>query len=245
MSACSLCWTTCDARSKSSSSTTAAPISRCASCGIRRSGARRSAVVDFRRNFGQTAAIMAGIDHARGEIIISLDADLQNDPADIPVLLAKLEKATMSCRDGARTARTRRFGAHLISRVANRMISRISGVPSARLRLHAEGLPARGASRRPPVRRDAPVHSDLRQLAGRARRGDSGAASSAPLSARPKYGLERVVKVMLDLIVVKFLDRMFVKPIYVFGGFGLFAFVDLRACRVAHAVAEVLSMASR
>src|SRR5262245_19929344 len=91
-------------------------------------------VVDFRRNYGQTAAIMAGIDHAAGDVIISIDADLQNDPADIPDLLVKLGEGfdgVSVCRTDRKDGQLRR---NLVSSVANRVISRISGV-----RLHDYG----------------------------------------------------------------------------------------------------------
>lgn len=86
-------------------------------------------VVSFRRNSGQTAAMMAGIDHARGEVIVSIDADLQNDPRDIPALLAKMEEGfdvVSGWRKNRQDAAIRR---NFVSRMANRVISRISGVP--------------------------------------------------------------------------------------------------------------------
>ena len=89
----------------------------------------RLRIVDLRRNFGQTAALMAGIDHARGDVVVMINADLQNDPEDIPILMEKIRRATTWCRAGARTARTLRYGVILSSRVANSLISRISGVP--------------------------------------------------------------------------------------------------------------------
>ena len=101
-------------------------------------------VIDFRRNYGQTAAMMAGFDHARGEIIVTLDADLQNDPADIPHAARQdSTKATTWCRAGARTARTPPSAAIFVSRIANALISSISGVKLQRLWLHAEGLSPR------------------------------------------------------------------------------------------------------
>ena len=122
---------------------------------------------------------------------------------------------------------------NLVSRVANRLISRISGVQLHDYGCTLKAYRARRPEGRAALRRDAPVHPDLCQLDG----GPSSKFRCATIRARigqSKYGLERIVKVMLDLIVVKFLDRHFGKPIYVFGGFGLFVsvlrVVDARSC---------------
>ena len=176
-------------------------------------------VVIFRRNHGQTAAIMAGIDHAAGEIIVSLDADLQNDPADIPLLLAKLEEGydvVSGWRKDRKDAALRR---NFPSRVANRLISAISGV-----HLHDYGCTLK-AYRRDVVKgirlygemhRFIPIYASWMG----AKVAEIPVNHSERVFGRSKYGLERIIKVLLDILVVKFLDRYFVKPIYVFGGFG-------------------------
>jgi glycosyltransferase involved in cell wall biosynthesis len=176
-------------------------------------------VVDFRRNYGQTAAMMAGIDHAAGDVILSIDADLQNDPADIPRLLAKLDEGcdvVSGWRTERKDAAVRR---NLVSRVANRVISWLSGVE-----LHDYGctLKAYRADVIKGVRLYGEMHRFIPIFATwmGAKVVEIPVAHYPRRSGRSKYGLERVVKVILDLIVVKFLDRYFAKPIYVFGGFG-------------------------
>lgn len=181
-------------------------------------------IVSFRRNYGQTAAMMAGIDHAEGEVIISIDADLQNDPRDIPALLEKMEEGfdvVSGWRKDRQDAAIRR---NLISRVANRIISRISGV-----RLHDYGCTLKAY--RHEVVKDVRLYGEMHRFIPiyaswmGARVCELPVRHHARKFGRSKYGLERVAKVILDLIVVKFLDRHFVKPIYVFGGFGLLSLV--------------------
>ena len=124
----------------------------------------RLKLIQFRRNFGQTAAIAAAFDFATGELLVAIDADMQNDPRDIPAILAKLREGfdVVSCwRSDRKDAwLTRR----LPSRLANLLISRIGGVRSARLWLHSEGLSARNSGAHSTLRRDASFHPDLRIL---------------------------------------------------------------------------------
>jgi glycosyltransferase involved in cell wall biosynthesis len=176
-------------------------------------------VVDFRRNYGQTAAIMAGIDYARGGIIISLDADLQNDPRDIPALLAKLDEG-YDVVSGWRHDRQDDTGRNVLSRVANRLISKISGLP-----LHDYGCTLKAY--RADVIKGVRLYGEMHRFIPIYASWMGARVTELPVTHHPrkagqsKYGLERVVKVILDLLVVKFLDRHMVKPIYVFGGFGL------------------------
>ena len=189
---------------------------------LREEAARRPklSVIDLRRNYGQTAALMAGFDHASGRIIVTLDADLQNDPDDIPVLIEKIAEGYDVVSGWRRDRQDARFSRNLVSRIANRVISRILGAGAQGLRLHAEGLSPRRDGRGAPLWRDAPFHTDLRPLDGREGSRSSGAPLCTPIGAS-KYGLERIFKIILDLAVVKFLDRYLVKPIYIFGGLGL------------------------
>ena len=177
-------------------------------------------IVSFRRNYGQTAAMMAGIDHAAGEVIVSIDADLQNDPRDIPALLAKMDEGfdvVSGWRKDRQDAAIRR---NFVSRVANRIISRISGVE-----LHDYGCTLKAY--RHDVVKDVRLYGEMHRFIPiyaswmGARVCELPVRHHARKFGESKYGLERVAKVILDLIVVKFLDRHFVKPIYVFGGFGL------------------------
>lgn len=177
-------------------------------------------VIDFRRNYGQTAAMMAGIDYCAGRIIVPIDADLQNDPEDIPALLEKLDEGydvVSGWRKERKDARVRRT---LVSAMANRLISYISGV-----RLHDYGctLKAYRAEVMQGVRLYGEMHRFIPIYASwmGARVTEIPVRHNPRRHGRSKYGLERVIKVILDLIVVRFLDRYFVKPIYIFGGFGI------------------------
>ena len=180
-------------------------------------------VIDLARNYGQTAAMMAGFDHARGDIIVPIDADLQNDPADIPLLLAKLEEGydvVSGWRKDRKDAAIRR---NFVSRVANRAISWLSGV-----HLHDYGcsLKAYRRSVLGPVKLYGEMHRFVPIYASwyGARIAEVPVNHSPRLHGKSNYGLERIIKVMLDLMVVRFLDRWLGKPIYIFGGFGLLWF---------------------
>ena len=141
----------------------------------------RVRVIHFRRNFGQTAAMMAGFDFARGDVIIPMDGDLQNDPADIPKLLAKLEEGYDVCSGWRKDRKDNALKRNLPSIMANRLISFVSGV-----RLHDFGCSLKAYRReviegRAALRRDAPLPADLRELARRAHHGGGGAALRAHL----------------------------------------------------------------
>ena len=180
-------------------------------------------VVDLRRNYGQTAAIMAGIDYAHGRTIVMIDADLQNDPEDIPLMLAKLEEGYDVVSGWRRDRQDARIRRNFVSRVANRLISRISGVP-----LNDYGCTLKAYRRE--VLQDVRLYGEMHRFIPIYASWMGAKIAELPVRHHPrvvgqsKYGLERIVKVVLDLIVVKFLDRHFVKPIYIFGGFGVFSF---------------------
>lgn len=177
-------------------------------------------VVGFRRNFGQTAAIAAGIDHATGEIIILMDADLQNDPQDIPLMLEKIEEG-YDVVSGWRIKRQDTFFTRTLpSRIANWLISTVTGV-----HLHDYGCTLKAYRRE--------VLTSFR-LYGEMHRFIPAFASSvgaklieipvhhhARKFGKTKYGLLRTFKVILDLFTVKFLMSYANKPIYLFGGAGV------------------------
>jgi glycosyltransferase involved in cell wall biosynthesis len=184
---------------------------------------REVRVVDLARNYGQTAAMMAGLDHARGDVIVPIDADLQNDPADIPRLLTRLEEGydvVSGWRKDRKDAAIRR---NLLSRIANKAISKLSGV-----HLHDYGCSLKAYRRGVigPVRLYGEMHRFVPIYAAwyGARITEIPVNHSPRLHGKSNYGLERVAKVMLDLLVVRFLDRWIGKPIYIFGGFGLLWF---------------------
>jgi glycosyltransferase involved in cell wall biosynthesis len=183
----------------------------------------RLRIVDLRRNFGQTAALMAGIDHARGEVVVTIDADLQNDPEDIPKLLREIEEGcdvVSGWRKDRKDAPLRR---NLVSRIANSLISWISGV-----RLADYGCTLKAYRR--DILQGFRLYGEMHRFIPIYASWMGAKIVEVPVLHHPrtvgksKYGLERIFKVLLDLMVVKFLDRHFVKPIYVFGGFGAFSF---------------------
>jgi glycosyltransferase involved in cell wall biosynthesis len=180
----------------------------------------RYKVVNFRRNFGQTAAMMAGFDFASGDIIIPLDGDLQNDPADIPRLLSKLAEGYDVVSGWRHDRQDGALKRNLPSRVANWLISRISGV-----RLHDYGCSLKAYRR--DVLTGVRLYGEMHRFIPIYASWQGGRVTEITVNHFPrlhghsKYGLERVVKVVLDLIVVKFLANYANKPIYVFGGFGL------------------------
>ena len=177
-------------------------------------------VIHLRRNFGQTAAMMAGFDHARGEIIIPMDGDLQNDPADIPAMLAKLEEGYDVCSGWRKDRKDNAMKRNLPSIMANRLISLVSGV-----RLHDFGCSLKAYRREviEGVRLYGEMHRFLPIYVSwhGARIAEVPVRHFARTSGSSKYGLERVLKVLADLVVVKFLDRFQQKPMYIFGAVGL------------------------
>jgi len=178
------------------------------------------AVIQLRRNFGQTAAISAGIDLARGQVLVCLDADLQNDPADIPRLLAKLEEGYDLVSGWRQNRQDHWLWRKLISAVANRIISSITKV-----RLHDYGCTLKA------YRRDLLNHI---RLYGQMHRFIPALAvlvgatlAEVPVNHRPrlhgksKYGLGRTFNVVLDLLTVKYLSSFSIHPLNIFGGSGL------------------------
>ena len=180
-------------------------------------------VIHFRRNFGQTAAMMAGFEHARGDVIIPMDGDLQNDPADIPLMLAKLEEGYDVCSGWRKDRKDNAIKRNLPSILANQLISLVSGV-----RLHDLGCSLKAYRREviEGVRLYGEMHRFLPIYAKwhGAKITEVTVSHFARTSGSSKYGLERVLKVLADLIVVKFLDRFQQKPMYLFGAVGLGAF---------------------
>lgn len=178
-------------------------------------------IVVFRRNFGQTAAITAGIDYAEGEIIVLLDADLQNDPADIPNLLAKLNEGYDLVSGWRRDRKDNAFTRNLPSVIANGLISLVTGV-----HLHDYGCTLKA------YRRDAlegfRLYGEMHRFIPVFAHSVGAQITEIPVRHHPrrfgkaKYGLERTLKVVLDLFTVIFLLNYTSKPMRLFGGTGLF-----------------------
>jgi len=180
----------------------------------------RLRVISFRRNFGQTAAIAAGLDKACGEIIVLLDADMQNDPADIPMLLEKLDEG-YDLVSGWRKRRQDTYLTRILpSNLANMLISWVTGVP-----LHDYGCTLKA------YRRDAlegfRLYGEMHRFIPVFANSIGAKITEVQVNHQPrkfgktKYGLERTLKVILDLFTVKFLVSYSSKPIYLFGGAGL------------------------
>ncbi|ALG67822.1 glycosyltransferase family 2 protein [Beggiatoa leptomitoformis] len=176
-------------------------------------------VIQFTCNHGQTAAIAAGIDHATGDVIIFMDADLQNDPADIPMILNKLDEGYdlvsgwRANRQDAWLTRT------LPSNMANWLISKVTGV-----RLHDYGCTLKAY--RKEVLQGYRLYGEMHRFLPAYAAQVGARIAEIPVNHNPrrfgqsKYGLERIFKVILDLFTVKFLSKYGQKPIYLFGSIG-------------------------
>lgn len=181
----------------------------------------RVKLVRFRCNFGQTAAMAAGMDFSRGRVIIPLDADGQNDPADIPRLLAKINEG-FDVVSGWRQKRQDNPIRKIPSQIANTMISKVTGVA-----LHDYGCSLKAY--RADVMKDVSLYGEMHRfipayaaMVG-ARVTEIPVRHHARIAGKSKYGMNRIFKVMLDLLVVKFLGGYGSKPIYFFGGAGLWS----------------------
>ncbi len=177
-------------------------------------------VVELRRNFGQTAAIAAGIDHAQGEIIVLLDADLQNDPADIPMMLEKINQG-YDVVSGWRVNRKDTFITRTLpSRAANWLISTVTGV-----HLHDYGCTLKAYRRE--VLTGFRLYGEMHRFIPAYAHSVGARMVEVPVNHHPrkfgrtKYNLTRTLKVVLDLFTVKFLMSFANKPIYLFGGAGM------------------------
>ena len=181
-------------------------------------------VVHFRRNYGQTSAMMAGIDYASGDVIIPIDADLQNDPEDIPKLLAKLDEGFDVCSGWRKNRKDNALRRNLPSRIANGIISKISGV-----HLHDYGCSLKAYKK--DVIKGIKLYGEMHRFIPIYASWYGAKVTEIPVAHHPrkfgqsKYGLERVIKVILDLAVVKFLDCYAQKPMYIFGGIGMLSFL--------------------
>ena len=180
----------------------------------------RLKVVNLARNYGQTAAMMAGFDQSHGAIIVPIDADMQNDPADIPRLLAKLNEGYDLVSGWRRNRRDAAVRRNFLSRCANKVISLVSGV-----HLHDYGCSLKAYRRAVigKVKLYGEMHRFIPIYAAwyGARITEIEVAHHPRRFGKSNYGMIRIVKVLLDLLVVCFLDRWLGKPIYVFGGLGI------------------------
>ena len=179
-------------------------------------------VIRFRRNFGQTAALSAGFDYARGDVIVTLDADLQNDPADIARLLAKLEEGYDVVSGWRKNRRDGFILRRLPSVLANRLIVRVTGVP-----LHDFGCTLKAYRRE--VVKNVRLYGEMHRFIPALAKWVGAEIAELPVNHRPrtwgksKYGLSRTLRVLLDLVTIKFLMSFSTRPIQVFGKVGLYS----------------------
>ena len=176
----------------------------------------------LRKNYGQTAAMAAGFDVARGEVIISLDGDLQNDPADIPMLLAKLREGYDLVSGWRHERQDAAIQRKLPSKVANRLIGRVTGV-----RLHDYGCSLKAYRRE--VLADLRLYGELHRFLPALAFIEGARITEVKVNHRArqygssKYGIDRTFRVLMDLLTVWFMKRFLTRPMYVFGFGGLIA----------------------
>src|SRR5436189_807406 len=191
----------------------------------------RVRVISLRRNYGQTAAMSAGIDAAKGDILIPMDADLQNDPADISRLLDKLDEGYDVVSGWRKNRQDKLVSRKIPSQIANRIISWIGGVP-----LHDYGCSLKAYRRESladvhlygEIHRFIPIYASW----SGARVTEIPVEHHARTMGTSKYGLSRTIKVIFDLMTIKFMASYQTKPLYMFGFAGLTTFVISFLCAV-------------
>jgi glycosyltransferase involved in cell wall biosynthesis len=177
---------------------------------------QRTKVIRLRRNFGQTAAMAAGVDYSEGEILVFMDGDLQNDPIDIPRLLAKLDEGYDVVSGWRKNRKDSRLSRKLPSLIANRLISRVTGV-----HLHDYGCTLKAY--RWEVFRHLRLYGEMHRFLPAYAALVGAAITELEVTHHPrrfgvsKYGISRTVRVILDLITLKFLGTYRTRPLYVFG----------------------------
>lgn len=180
----------------------------------------RVRVISFARNFGQTAAMAAGIENARGDVVIPMDADLQNDPHDIPRLLEKLGEGFDVVSGWRRDRKDKMVTRRIPSQLANRLISRWTGV-----RLHDYGCTLKAYRRH--VLEGVRLYGEMHRFIPVYAAWQGGRVTELVVNHRArqfgqsKYGLNRTFKVLLDLATLKLLGSYSTKPNYLFGGMGV------------------------
>jgi len=182
-------------------------------------------IIRFRKNFGQTAGWAAGIESAQGDVVIFLDSDLENDPADIPLLLSKIDEG-YDLVSGWRKNRWQGqfFSRRLTSQIANKLIVKISGV-----KIHDFGCSLKAY--RKEVIKNVKLYGEMHRFIAVLASWQGAKIAEVEVNFSPrkfgtsKYGLERILKVFLDLIVIKFLSGYSTKPIYFFGKAGFYSII--------------------
>ncbi|MCF7959016.1 MAG: glycosyltransferase family 2 protein [Phycisphaerae bacterium] len=177
-------------------------------------------IIELRRNFGQTPAMAAGFDRARGDVIVPLDGDLQNDPFDIPRLVAKLDEGYDVVSGWRRDRKDKLISRKIPSWIANSVISVITGV-----RLHDYGCSLKAYHK--DVVNTMNLYGDMHRFIPAVASWSGAKVTEMEVNHHPrlkgktKYGINRTYRVILDLITIKFLGTFSTRPIHVFGGIGL------------------------
>ena len=190
--------------------------------------------INFKRNYGQTAALQAGFDYAAGNIIVAMDADLQNDPKDIPKLLKKINEGYDVVSGWRKNRKDNNLSRILPSKIANYLISVISGV-----KLHDYGCTLKAYKKE--VIKDVKLYGEMHRFIPiyacweGAKVFEIEVQHNKRYSGKSKYGISRVPKVILDLMVVKFFEKLISRPIHLFGKLG-FIFITLGLLFALYAV---------
>ena len=180
-------------------------------------------LINLRRNYGQTAAMQAGFDYSKGNIVIPMDGDLQNDPKDIPMLIEKIHEGYDVVSGWRKIRSDKKFTRILPSKIANMLISKISGI-----HLHDYGCTLKAY--RKDILNDIKLYGEMHRFipiyaSWEGARVTEVAVHHHPrIAGKTKYGLSRIPRVILDLLVIRFFDKSLDRPIHLFGQFGLLLF---------------------
>ena len=180
-------------------------------------------LIRLRRNYGQTAAVSAGFDHANGEIIITMDGDLQNDPADIPRLIEKIEEGYDVVSGWRKNRRDDFISRKIPSLLANKLVSKMSG-----LRLHDYGCSLKAY--RYKIAKEVALYGELHRFIPILAYIEGASIIEIPVNhnarrfGKSKYNIFRAFKVVLDLMTLIFLEKFMTRPLHIFGRIGLFSF---------------------
>ena len=180
-------------------------------------------LINLRRNYGQTAAMQAGFDHSKGDIVIPMDGDLQNDPRDIPLLLNKINEGYDVVSGWRKDRLDKKLTRVIPSKIANHLISKISGLP-----LHDYGCTLKAYKKE--VLNEIKLYGEMHRFIPIYASWEEAKVTEIPvrhharIAGKTKYGLSRIPKVILDILVIRFFDKSLDRPIHLFGKFGLFMF---------------------
>jgi glycosyltransferase involved in cell wall biosynthesis len=192
----------------------------------------------LRRNYGQTPAMAAGFGHAHGKVIVTLDGDLQNDPADIPVLLEKLEEGYDLVSGWRKNRQDASLTRVLPSKIANWLIGRVTGV-----RLHDYGCSLKAY--RAELVADMNLYGELHRFLPALAFIEGARISEIPVRhharrfGQSKYGLDRTFRVVMDLLTISFMRKFLTRPMHVFGWFGVISFLSGSAIALYLAILKI------